>query len=342
MKVFVLIRKNIISIIFLIFVICLVIFSNSNLIATTNGLKLWANNVVPSLFPFFVAVELLGQTNIVYYLSKLLDKIMKPLFNVPGCGAFPFIMGLISGYPVGAKIVSNLYLNKSLTKNEAERLLCFTNNSGPLFILGTVGISFYANSTIGAILLFTHIMASVSVGIILGLISRKKEKNEYVINDNSLIKKNDLKISELGEILGNSILNSIKTILMIGGFVVIFSVIISILQRTKILVLFSSIISNALGVNQDLVLGFFTGIIEFTNGLNIISQIHIKAISINIILSAFILGFGGISITLQVLSIISKSKLSIKKYVIGKLLHGLIAAIYTFLILLLPIFNFNL
>lgn len=342
MKVFVLIRKNIISIIFLIFVICLVIFSNSNLIATTNGLKLWANNVVPSLFPFFVAVELLGQTNIVYYLSKLLDKIMKPLFNVPGCGAFPFIMGLISGYPVGAKIVSNLYLNKAITKNEAERLLCFTNNSGPLFILGTVGISFYANSTIGAILLFTHIMASVSVGIILGLISRKKEKNEYITSNNTLIKKNDLKISELGEILGNSILNSIKTILMIGGFVVIFSVIISILQKTKILVLFSSIISNSFGVNQDLVLGFITGVIEFTNGLNIISKIHIKAISINIILSSFILGFGGLSITLQVLSIISKSKLSIKKYVIGKFLHGLIAAIYTFLILLLPIFNFNL
>ena len=342
MKVFVLIRKNIISIIFLIFVICLVIFSNSNLIATTNGLKLWANNVVPSLFPFFVAVELLGQTNIVYYLSKLLDKIMKPLFNVPGCGAFPFIMGLISGYPVGAKIVSNLYLNKAITKNEAERLLCFTNNSGPLFIFGTVGISFYANSTIGAILLFTHIMASVSVGIILGLISRKKEKNEYITSNNTLIKKNDLKISELGEILGNSILNSIKTILMIGGFVVIFSVIISILQKTKILVLFSSIISNSFGVNQDLVLGFITGVIEFTNGLNIISKIHIKAISINIILSSFILGFGGLSITLQVLSIISKSKLSIKKYVIGKFLHGLIAAIYTFLILLLPIFNFNL
>ena len=268
---------------------------------------------------------------------------MRPLFNVPGCGAFPFIMGLISGYPVGAKIVSNLYLNKAITKNEAERLLCFTNNSGPLFILGTVGISFYANSTIGLILLLTHVLASISVGIILGLISRKNEKDNIVnSNNNSLIKKDDLRISELGEILGNSILNSIKTILMIGGFVVIFSVIISILQKTKILEIFSSMISNILGFNQNLVLGFFTGLIEFTNGLNIISGIHIKEISINIILSSFILGFGGISITLQVLSIISKSKLSIRKYVLGKFLHGLIAAFYTFLVLLLPIFNFNL
>ncbi len=342
MKVFVLLRKNIISIVFLLFVICLVIFSNSNLVATANGLKLWANNVVPSLFPFFVAVELLSNTNVVYYLSKLLDKFMKPIFNVPGVGAFPFIMGLISGYPVGAKIVSNLYENGSCTKDEAERLLCFTNNSGPLFIMGTVGISFYSNSVIGLILLLTHICASITVGIVLGLISRKRKNNFKNINNSSIQKKKDLKVSDLGEVLGNSILNSIKTILMIGGFVTIFSVVISILQRTKILVMISSFFANTFGFNQDLVLGFITGLIEFTNGLSIISNIHLKAISTNIILSSFILGFGGISITLQVLSIIAKSKLSIKKYVLGKLLHGLIATLYTFLILMIPIFNFNL
>ena len=341
MKVLVLLKKNLISIIFLLFVICLVIFSNSNLTATSNGLKLWANNVVPSLFPFFVAVELLSNTNVVYYLSKFLDKFMKPLFNVPGVGAFPFIMGLISGYPVGAKIVSNLYDNGSCTKDEAERLLCFTNNSGPLFIMGTVGISFYGNSTIGLILLFTHILASITVGIILGLLSRKKGNN-YPRSNSKLTKKQDIKISNLGEVLGNSILNSIKTILIIGGFVTIFSVIISILQRTKILVIFSSIIANLFGFEQDLVLGFFTGLIEFTNGLSMISKVHIKEISTNIILSSFILGFGGISITLQVLSIIAKSKLSIKKYIFGKFLHGLIAVLYTFLILLIPMFNFNL
>ncbi len=344
MKVFILLKRNFISIIFLLFLIGLVIFSNSNLTATANGLKLWANNVVPSLFPFFVAVELLNNTNFVYFLSKILDKFMKPLFNVPGCGAFPFIMGLISGYPVGAKIVLNLYLNNACSKEEAERLLCFTNNSGPLFIMGTVGISFYANSTIGLILLITHILSSITVGILLGFISRRNRKSKVEIKNNneSIFKKNDLKLSELGEILGSSIFNSIKTVLIIGGFVTIFSVVISILQQTKILIIFSSLISNIFGFNQDLILGFLTGIIEFTNGLNIISTIHIKQISINIILSSFILGFGGISIMLQVLSIIAKSKLSIKKYIIGKFLHGLIAALYTYLILLLPFFNFNL
>ena len=84
MRVLVLIKKNFISLLFALFVLFLVIFSNSNFTATANGLKLWANNVVPSLFPFFVASQLLSQTNIVYYLSKLLDRFMRPIFNVPG------------------------------------------------------------------------------------------------------------------------------------------------------------------------------------------------------------------------------------------------------------------
>ena len=132
------IRKNAISIIFVLFIICLVIFSKSNLTAAKNGLKLWANNVVPSLLPFFIATNLLSHTNVIKYVSKACNKFMRPIFNVPGECAYAFILGLISGYPVGAKIVTDLKDNNLCTTEEAERMLCFTNNSGPLFIIGTV------------------------------------------------------------------------------------------------------------------------------------------------------------------------------------------------------------
>jgi len=83
-----------------------------------------------------------------------------------GEGAFPFLMGIISGYPVGAKIVTKLRENNTCTKEECERLLAFTNNSGPLFIVGTVGISLIGDTTIGIILLIIHILASITVGIL--------------------------------------------------------------------------------------------------------------------------------------------------------------------------------
>ena len=237
------IKRNIFALIFLIFAICLLLFSTNNLPAIKKGLSLWANSVVPSLFPFFVATELLMNTNFVNILGRLLNNIMKPLFNVRGEGAFAFIMGLISGYPVGAKIACNFRENNICSKEECERLLSFTNNSGPLFIVGTVGISMFGNSIIGLLLLITHVLASITVGIIFRFWKFKPSKNNSRYNDSDFRKYKNVSFSNLGEVLGKSITNSISTILMIGGFVVIFSSIISILQASGVLKSFIIILS---------------------------------------------------------------------------------------------------
>ena len=351
MKVLNYLKEKSISIIFILYLFFLVLFTKSNFNAAKKGITLWANNVVPSLFPFFVAVELLKHTNLIYFLSIKLDKYMKPIFNLPGVASFPFVMGLISGYPVGAKIVSDLYSNNLCTQKEAERMLAFTNNSGPLFIIGTVGCSFYSNTSIGILLLISHILSSICVGIILGIISRiKSATNTFTANSTqsastnnfSSLLQDDIKIADLGGILGSAIVSAIKSILMIGGFVTIFSVILSILNNTKILTIISYFISNIFHINPDYIVGLLTGFLEFTNGLYKISTINNKMLSINLIISSFIIGFGGISVTLQVLNIISKNKLSIKTYIFGKLLHGTISALFTFLILSVPIFSLNL
>lgn len=357
------IKRNGLAILFCVFTICLVLFSRTNLTAAKNGLVLWATAVVPSLFPFFVATELLSYTNVVTYLGKLLNPIMRPLFNIPGEGAFAFLMGLISGYPVGAKIVSNFMEQGIVSREEAERMLAFTNNSGPLFIIGTVGITLFGNTTIGILLFITHVLACISVGIVFKYLFKDKHSNitnfkvsrskkhleksykEYRY-ENSNNESNDLGFSALGEILGKSIMNSVSTIVMIGGFVVIFSVIISILNQSNLLNGLSNMLSPALstiGISQELINAFLSGIVELTNGVSLVANTNIKGISINIIISAFLLGFGGISVLLQVFSIISKNGLSIKKYALGKLLQGVFAALYTFVALqFIPFLQFNL
>ena len=130
MRIFIIKIKNyILPALFFLFTICLILFSSSTLNAAKSGLSLWAFSVVPSLFPFFVATELLSQTNIPFLLGKFFNIFMKPLFNIHGEGSFAFIMGIISGYPIGAKIACNFRNNNVLPKEECERLLSFTNNS---------------------------------------------------------------------------------------------------------------------------------------------------------------------------------------------------------------------
>lgn len=145
---------------------------------------MFANSVLPSLLPFFIATELLSYTNIVSILGKALNKFMRPVFNVPGIGSFAFIMGIISGYPIGAKIVTNFRQNELCTKEEGERLIAFTNNSGPLFIIGTVGISLFFDTRTGILLFLSHILACISVGFCFRFWKRnsrkfKKHKTPY-------------------------------------------------------------------------------------------------------------------------------------------------------------------
>lgn len=340
-------KRNILPFILMLFTFFLVVFSKSNLTATKNGLLLWANSIVPSLFPFFVIVDLLSHTNIINHIGKLCDKIMKPFFNIPGEAAFALIMGFISGYPTGAKIVSNLYEQGKCTKDEAERMLCFTNNSGPLFILSFVGISLFGDTKTGLLLLFTHILSSITVGIIFGKLSSKKLNNKSIPlkKHYSVYKSKEfqqsctsekLSFGNFGKLLGFSIKNAISTVLLIGGFVVIFSVVISILTQSHILEYSSKFlypILHMLGFNLNFAEPILAGIIELTNGINMTASVTIKLISQNIIICAFLLGFGGISVLFQVFSMVSHTDLSIKKYIIGKLLQGLIAALYTFLLL---------
>ena len=224
---------------------------------------------------------------------------------MPGIGGFAFVMGLISGYPVGAKIVADFREKGLVTQDEGERLLAFTNNSGPLFILSSVGIALFGDAKTGLLLLGTHILACITVGIILARFSKRNRfENSYDTIKNKFERKNDsqscnsenITFKNLGEVLTSSINSSISTILMIGGFVVIFSVIISILNQTNILDNLSTSlypILNFLNIDLEFAKPLLSGILELTNGVNLVANIPTKLISQNIVLSAFLLGFGG-------------------------------------------------
>ena len=259
--------------------------------------------------PFFIATELLNNTDIPKTIGNLFHKIMRPLFNVPGIGAYALFMGIISGYPIGAKIVTNFRNNNLCTKEEAERLITFTNNSGPLFILGTVGITLFYDTSIGLLLFFTHLLSSISVGIIFRFWKINKGINE---SRNSYTTNKIISFQSLGDILSKSIMSSIHSVVLIGGFIVLFGLILSVLQKAylfHLVNLFFVPSFKILGINTEFIIPILTGLLELTNGVVAVSSVINRNLAVNIIICAFLLGFGGISIMLQVLSIISKSDL---------------------------------
>lgn len=202
----------------------------------------------------------------------------------------------------------------------------------------------FGDTITGLLLFATHILACLIVGFLFRFWKYSDtEKMSYKKFTNS--SKSIVSFSTLGEVLSNSIMNSINTIIMIGGFVILFCVIISILNNSFVLDILSNTfypIFNVLKIDVSFIKPTLSGIIEITNGLNLLSLINTKSFSTLITLASFILGFGGISICLQVLSITSKSDISIKPYIIGKVLQGIIASFLTYVIIhIFPIFNLD-
>lgn len=331
------------------FIFALVFYPKTSVSSALKGINICLNIVFPSLFPFLAASELLNKTSFIKAVGILLEPVMRPLFNVPGCGSFAVAMGITSGYPIGAKITVDLRNSGQISKQEGERLLAFTNNSGPLFIVGAVATGMYAMPQLGFFLLTCHILSGITVGLLFKHYSYKKIKSPKYNNTNKKSRNNSLKknldrfknelfkntTGSLGTLFGDAIKNSVLVLLSIGGFITFFSVLINLLIETGILNAISIPLTYVLsfaGLTKEAVYSLICGFFEITTGSNMIANTGNIPFSLKLALSSMIIGWAGFSVHSQVLGIISRSDLSIKPYLVGKLFHSCIAAIYTFIL----------
>ncbi len=336
------IKRNYISLFCLFFIFLLFIDSAKAITAGRKALFLWLEVVIPSLFPFFVAAKILIECNFAQKIGKYMEPYMKPMFNLPGCSALALLLGTISGYPVGARITADLRKNKLISKNEAERLVAFTNNSGPIFIAGAVATGMLMDAKLGSILLTCHILGAVSVGYIIKYLYSEKRygsskalllKNNQRIEEKKLnyicIKPSKIKSRQPIQIATDAVKESIYSILNIGGYIILFAVISAIFSDLSLIKNMSVFWGKVLCVAPEALLGVFTGMLEITNGINLIAITDGVPSIIKLSFISFLLGWAGTSVHFQTAEILSETDIEIKPYLIGKLFHGLFSAIYT-------------
>ncbi len=301
--------KRILPYLLVIFIgVMILLFPENSIMYAKSGMSLCYEVIIPSLFPFFVCSGLLIYSGFAKVLAKISGPIMRPLFNVGGSGSTALVLGIISGYPLGAVTACQLYESGYLSKTETERLLAFCNNSGPLFILGAVGSAIYSSGKIGVVLYISHILATLLVGFLFRFYAKEKHiAPKYTVNQNE---------ESFSQVFSKVLANSINSILTISGAVIFFGVISGILTAH---LPFGDVIKSAI-----------TGILELTGGTKAISQTTLP-ITIKLTLSAFIVGFAGFCVHLQVAAIVAKHHLSLVPYILGKFLHGLFSALFTYL-----------
>lgn len=321
--------------------LALILFPKESLDASIRGMQMWWDVVFPSLLPFFIVSELLIGFGVVTFIGTLLEPFMRPLFRVPGVGGFVWAMGLASGNPAGAKITARLRNEKKITRIEAERLVCFTNSANPLFIFGAIAVGFFQDAFLGFLLAAAHYLGNVFVGFIMRYYGRDEERSSHryersgLITALKLMHQDRLKDGRpIGKLLGDAVHSSVRTLLMIGGFIILFSVlnkILSIVGVTKLLASLFSIAFIAFHIPTELSIPFISGLFEITLGAKLISQTDVELLE-KVVIASFIIAFGGFSIQSQVASILAETDIRFKPFFVARIIHGFLSAIIAYLL----------
>jgi sporulation integral membrane protein YlbJ len=307
--------------------------------ASADGLKLWFSVLVPALLPFFIVSELMVNLGFVHFLGVVLEPIMRPVFKLPGCSSLVIAMGFTSGFPVGAILSRKLYEDNLLTANETERLVSFTNNSSPLFILGAVGVGMFGSPAIGYLLAASHYISNLLVGI---LWRSRARKSPWVDKPNrgllkrgfaALIESQKSNNQSVGTMISGAIKNSLNNILAISGFIIVFSIITRMFTVWGIMDILAKLLINvfaSLNITYQLAYGLGMGIFEITLGANTVTFSSQAPLLHQLIIVSIIMGFSGLSVITQVMSIMAGTPVRLSFYLLSRFIQMILSIVITY------------
>jgi len=283
-----------------------------------NGAKLFFYNVFPYVFPFMILSNLIIYYGGVQIYSKFLGILCKPQ-KLPKNTAIVLAISALCGYPLGAKYSCDLYEEGLIDFRTFERLVNIASNAGPLFIVGAVGTSMLGSKYSGYILLASCYLSCILMGILIPC----KAPGRYI----NIKKQSSINLeNNLGTSIKKSIENALQVSIQLMGFIIFFSLLIGILINS---LLFKS-------VQNPIVKSIVLGCIEMTNGCSIISVSQIS-FELKMILISFLICFGGFCVISQIYSFVGKYNISPVKFIIRKLIQGLLGSLICFILInLLP------
>ena len=280
----------------------LLFFPRQTLEASKSGLLLWFDSILPTLLPFLIVSGLILKTSLSDYFQKYLGPAFRRLFHCSDSGAFCLLCGLLCGYPVGARLIALQLQEDQLSLEEGQYLLSFCNNISPMFC-----ISYGILQTLHASNVLPYLFCIYGSALLFGLFSRP---NSLTVNTDFYTKKQTSPAENIFQLIDVCIIDSFLILIKLCGYLILFSI----FQKGIFLLL----------PNVNL---YFKAILalllEITSGLSKVKEISYEPLRSFLVVGG--LSFGGLCCVFQTNSVITGTKLSLKKYVIDKLLITVLA-----------------
>lgn len=290
--------------------------------AVLDGISLWFATIIPSMFPYFFVCAMLSGLSLTSKISCKLSPLTTRLFRTSGVTGYAFLMSILSGYPMGAKVVSDLRKANLISQAESVRASVFCSCSSPMFMIASIGGAMMNSPLFGLCLAITHILSLFIVGIIFSFY----KKNEKPTAPSSISN------PKTDSLFYESVFSSVNSTLLVGGIITLFYVFIEILLNNNLLDLPITVFSSIFG-NHDLGKGLVLGFFESTRGLKALSNGGITLLTLPV--CGVICGFGGLSVITQSVTFLKNAKIKTAPFYLGKIIHAVLSFILGLIVSLL-------
>ena len=302
------------SLVFLLFIVLMVFLAvghNFNY-AVLDGINLWIACVLPALFPYFFITAILTSLKITSKFSTLLFPLTKRIFNTGGITGFAYFISILSGYPLGAKMVGDLKKQELISDTEAIRASAFCSTSSPMFLIGSVGNIMFRSNRFGIFLFLTHLLSSLLVGFIFSFYKRKDKFNKTTL---------PLYQKSIDNILYESVYSSVISVLIVGGLITVFYLLTEVFLYLKILNPLIELVT-LLTKDKTLAESFVLGLFECTRALKTLSLAKSSLFILPV--ASAICGFGGLSVIAQSISYLKNAKIKTAPFILSKIISAVI------------------
>lgn len=309
---------------------------------TLQGLNLFVTAVLPGLLPFMFLTRVLTSLGVVKKVSTHCGKLTQALFGTSGVSGYVMVMSMLSGYPIGAKLIADLHGACSISTPEAKRMISFCTTSGPIFIIGSVGSIMFGSPVIGVVLYISHILGSIMSGITLKMLGKMwslwhlptkcKHKNKADKNSDNI--HNQIFISQtpqphpdrLDKIIADSMADTVSSILVVGAYIAIFFLLAQMLVDIGLLSGLAKLLDyilTPLGITGA-GSGVAGGLLEVTRGCNLLaSNTGIGSVC----LACGVISFSGLSIIMQSMNFLHKTGVKTGYFVAIKFFNAILSAL---------------
>lgn len=291
------------------FIAAAIVYRPERYIASTlQGILLWAECVAPSLFPFMVIIGILVKTGIAEGASRPLNGLAGKL-KLPACAPACFLMSAASGYPAGSRMVEEFYEAGATDKAGAKKLALLCSTSGPLFIIGSVGVKMFSDQAAGIKIFCAHLFSVFAVALIYALFTKPCEGKRTLPR-----KRND-------NLLNDCFYGAVASVLTAGAFIVFFYTAAQIVYDFQLLLPLNKLLN--LFLPQSVSEGICRGLVEATGGCCVMAH---DGGRIAVAAAGFIITFGGASILLQQLCYLIKAGISPIFFIAVKFIQAALCA----------------